>query len=94
MAKSEDTIEVKMSEPKPHARIELGKKMKMPKLKMGEHVKVTIHGKLNSFTDDEYSRCFSIEISDIETDRGMAGDIKDITESRKMKKEKEEEEEE
>lgn len=82
--------DMKMPEPKPNARIELGKKMEFPKLTMGDNIKVTLHGRVNDFSDSEYSRCFGIEITDIETDKGMVGDLKNMKKKRTMMKAEEE----
>lgn len=83
MTKVSESID-KPSEQKPRASIDLGKKMKCPKLKMGEMVTLTLHGRVNGYHDNEYSRGFDIEIDNLETDTGMAGDMQKMKKSRTM----------
>lgn len=71
-------------EEKATARFSLGKKMKLPKLASGKTISVTVTGKVKGFRDEEYGRSFEVEIEEIETDRGMAGDLKEIKKKRTL----------
>jgi len=93
MAKTKQLDAPSMIEEKPTASINLGKKMKCPKLRMGESVTITLHGRVNGYHDNEYSRGFEVEIEHIETDSGMSGDMEKIKKGRTMKNDDYEEEE-
>lgn len=76
--------EIAPYEEKATASFRLGKKMKLPKLVSGKRISVTVTGKVKGFRDEEYGRSFEVEIEEIETDRGMAGDLKEIKKKRTL----------
>lgn len=68
---------------KREANIRLGTKALPDGLKAGQSVTLVLKGKVTSFSS-EYGNSFSINISSIDVDSGMAGDMKKIKSKRTM----------
>lgn len=80
--KMETQVAPMMDKRKSTARFSLEDSDKLPKLLAGETVSVTVKGKVRSFNSSKYDRSFEVEITDMETDSGLKGDLRSIKKKR------------
>lgn len=66
------------------ASVTLGDNIKLPRLHVGGKVTVQLTGKLTRISDESYGKGFSMDITSIDTDGGMAGDLRKAKRARTL----------